>query len=49
MEEYIKAGFARKLTENEATRIMEKTNNLPYHHIFNKNKPEKVKIMIKTI
>ena len=45
MEEYIKGGFARKLTENEAARITNKTNYLPHHHVFNKNKPEKVRIV----
>ena len=45
MEEYIRAGFARKLTKDEANRITEKTNYLPHHHVINKNKPEKVRIV----
>ena len=45
MEEYRKEGFARKLTENEAARITDKTNYLPHHHVFNKNKPERVRIV----
>ena len=36
----MKGGFARKLTENEAARITDKTNYIPHHHVFNKNKPE---------
>ena len=45
MEEYIRAGFARKLTKDEANRITDKTNYLPHHHVINKNKPEKVRIV----
>ena len=45
MEEYMKGGFVRKLTENEAARITDKTNYIPHHHVFNKNKPEKVRIV----
>ena len=45
MEEYIRAGFARNLTKDEANRITNKTNYLPLHHVINKNKPEKVRIV----
>ena len=45
MEEYIRVGFARKLTKDEANRITDKTNYLPHHHVINKNKPEKVRIV----
>ena len=45
MEEHVKGGFARKLTENEAARITDKTNYLPHHYVFNKNKPKRVRIV----
>ena len=45
MEEYIRAGFARKFTKDEANRITDKTNYLPHHHVINQNKPEKVRIV----
>ena len=45
MEEYIEKGFARKLTEKEAETTTKKTNYLPHHHVVNRNKPGKVRVV----
>ena len=45
MAEYIEKGFARKLTKEEAEAKIGKTNYLSHHHVINKNKPEKVRVV----
>ena len=42
---YIKKGYAKKLSKEEACKVSEKTWYLPHHPVFNKNKPEKFRIV----
>ena len=42
---YIKKGYAKKLSKEEACKVSEKTWYLPHHPVFNKNKPEKFQIL----
>ena len=45
MEEYIEKRLARKLTEKEAETTTDKTNHLPHHHVVNKNKTGKLRVV----
>ena len=38
---YIEKGYAKKLSIEEACKVLEKTWYLPHHPVFNKSKPEK--------
>ena len=42
---YIKKGYAKKLSREEACKVLEKTWYLPHHPVFNKNKPEKFQMV----
>ena len=42
---YILKGYAKKLSKKEACKASERTWYLPHHPVFNKNKPEKFRIV----
>ena len=42
---YIQKGYAKKLSKEEACKVSERTWYLPHHPVFNKNKPEKFRIV----
>ena len=42
---YIKKGYAKKLSKEEACEVSEKTWYLPHYPVFDKNKPEKFRIV----
>lgn len=42
---YIEQGDAKKLSEEEACKVLERTWYLPHHPVFNTSKPEKLQIV----
>ena len=42
---YIEKGYAKKRNREEACKVSEKTWYLPHHPVFNKNKPEKFRMV----
>ena len=42
---YIKKGYAKKLSKEQACKVSEKTWYLPHYPVFNKNKPDKFLIV----
>lgn len=45
MDEYIKKGYAVKLSREEAAKVSGKTWYLPHHPVKNPNKPEKIRVV----
>ena len=45
MKEYIKKGYARKLSDKKANTISPRTNYIPHHSVTNINKPNKLRIV----
>ena len=45
MKEYIKKGYARKLSDKEANTISPRSNYIPHHSVTNINKPNKLRIV----
>ena len=45
MKEYIKKGYARKLSDKEANTISPRTNHIPHHSVTSINKPNKLRIV----
>ena len=45
IKEYIKKGYARKLSDKEANTISPRTNYIPHHSVTNINKPNKLRIL----
>ena len=42
---YIEMGYAKKLSREEACRVSEKRWYVPHHPVFNRNKPEKFRMV----
>ena len=45
MKEYIKKGYARKLSDKKANTVSPRTNYIPHHSVTNINKPNKLRIV----
>ena len=45
IDNYIKQGYARKLTEEEREKVSNRTWYLPHHPVFNPKKPDRIRVV----
>ena len=48
MTGYLKNGYAKKLSKKEVDEVSRRTWYLPHHHVFNENKPNKMRTVFDT-